>query len=176
MTELRVLSALQTGQNPGAVSSILKLRGSEIRQAVTRLGVDVIGHDGLAVEPVRPLYRLNHEPPVPGRDAGGGAGISQRPCLHDLRRLIGNPARDHREDDAGALGWRGPAVRARVPRRESACTVLVGLSTRMRTRTLSCRSCPAAATPPASARDANCVELGERALRPRSRRPTNRSA
>jgi acyl-CoA dehydrogenase len=65
MTELRVLSALQTGQNPGAVSSILKLRNSEIRQAVTRLGVDVIGHDGLAVEPVRPLYRLNHEPPVP---------------------------------------------------------------------------------------------------------------
>ncbi|RXH29852.1 acyl-CoA dehydrogenase family protein, partial [Bradyrhizobium zhanjiangense] len=36
MTELRVLSALQTGQNPGAVSSILKLRNSEIRQAVTR--------------------------------------------------------------------------------------------------------------------------------------------
>ncbi len=65
MTELRVLSALQTGQNPGAVSSILKLRNSEIRQAVTRLGVDVIGHDGLAVEPMRPLYRLNHEPPVP---------------------------------------------------------------------------------------------------------------
>ncbi len=35
MTELRVLSALQTGQNPGAVSSLIKLRVSEIRQAVT---------------------------------------------------------------------------------------------------------------------------------------------
>src|SRR5438552_10901936 len=65
MTELRVLSALQTGQNPGAVSSILKLRNSEIRQAVTRLGVDVIGHDALAVEPMRPLYKLNHEPAIP---------------------------------------------------------------------------------------------------------------
>lgn len=65
MTELRVLSALQTGQNPGAVSSILKLRNSEIRQAVTRLGVDVIGHDALAVEPMRPLYKLNHEPALP---------------------------------------------------------------------------------------------------------------
>src|SRR3954454_5660473 len=65
MTELRVLSALQTGQNPGAVSSILKLRNSEIRQAVTRLGVDVIGHDALAVEPMRPLYKLNHEPAMP---------------------------------------------------------------------------------------------------------------
>ncbi|TDM99332.1 acyl-CoA dehydrogenase, partial [Lactobacillus crispatus] len=59
MTELRVLSALQTGQNPGAVSSLIKLRVSEIRQAVTRLGVDVIGQDGLAVEPARPFYRLN---------------------------------------------------------------------------------------------------------------------
>ncbi|WP_299104201.1 acyl-CoA dehydrogenase family protein, partial [uncultured Bradyrhizobium sp.] len=65
MTELRVLSALQTGQNPGAVSSLIKLRVSEIRQAVTRLGVDVIGQDGLAVEPARPFYRLNHEPAIP---------------------------------------------------------------------------------------------------------------
>jgi acyl-CoA dehydrogenase len=65
MTELRVLSALQTGQNPGAVSSVLKLRNSEIRQAVTRLGADVIGHDALAVEPARPFYSLNHEPATP---------------------------------------------------------------------------------------------------------------
>ncbi|HYI31376.1 MAG TPA: acyl-CoA dehydrogenase family protein, partial [Bradyrhizobium sp.] len=65
MTELRVLSALQTGQNPGAVSSLLKLRVSEIRQAVTRLGVEVIGNDGLYVEPVRPLYRLNEAPGIP---------------------------------------------------------------------------------------------------------------
>jgi acyl-CoA dehydrogenase len=65
MTELRVLSALQGGQNPGAVSSILKLRNSEIHQAVTRLGVDVIGNDGLYVEPMRPLHRLNHTPAIP---------------------------------------------------------------------------------------------------------------
>lgn len=65
MTELRVLSALQTGQNPGAVSSLLKLRGSEIHQAVTRIGVEVIGHDALMTEPMRPLYSLNHTPAVP---------------------------------------------------------------------------------------------------------------
>lgn len=47
------------------MSSLLKLRVSEIRQAVTRLGVDVIGHDALAVEPMRPFYRLNHEPAIP---------------------------------------------------------------------------------------------------------------
>ena len=44
---------------------MLKLRVSEIRQAVTRLGVDVIGNDGLAVEPMRPFYRLNQEPAIP---------------------------------------------------------------------------------------------------------------
>ena len=65
MTELRVLSALQTGQNPGAVSSLLKLRVSEIRQAVTRLGVEVIGNDGLVVEPMRPFYKLNEVPAIP---------------------------------------------------------------------------------------------------------------
>src|SRR6202158_3581122 len=65
MTELRVLSALQTGQNPGEVSAMLNLRVSEIRQAVTRLGVEVIGNDGLAVEPMRPFYKLNQEPAIP---------------------------------------------------------------------------------------------------------------
>ena len=103
MTELRVLSALQTGQNPGAVSSLLKLRVSEIRQAVTRLGVDVIGNDGLYVEPVRPLYRLNESAGNPGGVAAGGAGISQRPRVHDLRRLVGDPAGDRGEDGAGAV-------------------------------------------------------------------------
>src|SRR2546430_5813585 len=67
MTELRVLSALQTGQNPGAVSSLLKLRVSEIRQAVTRLGVEVIGNDGLAVEPSTPSHKRNQEPAIPER-------------------------------------------------------------------------------------------------------------
>lgn len=64
MLELRVLSDMQGGRNPGAVSSLLKLRVSEIHQAVTRLGVDVIGYDGLVVETTRPLYALNHAPVV----------------------------------------------------------------------------------------------------------------
>lgn len=65
MQELQILSALQAGQNPGAGSSLLKLRASEIRQAVTRLGADVIGHDALVVEPARPLYRLDHDASLP---------------------------------------------------------------------------------------------------------------
>jgi acyl-CoA dehydrogenase len=61
MTELRVMSSLQTGQNPGHVSSLLKLRWSEIHQAITRLGVRVLGPDALAWEDRRPLYCLEDE-------------------------------------------------------------------------------------------------------------------
>ncbi|MFT3800686.1 MAG: acyl-CoA dehydrogenase family protein [Burkholderiaceae bacterium] len=56
MTELRVISSLQTGQNPGAISSMLKLRASEIKQSITRLGVELIGAQALVWESRRPLY------------------------------------------------------------------------------------------------------------------------
>ena len=56
MTELRVMSSLQTGQNPGSVSSLMKLRWSEIEQALTRLGLRALGPDTLIWESVRPLY------------------------------------------------------------------------------------------------------------------------
>jgi acyl-CoA dehydrogenase len=62
MTELRVMSSLQTGQNPGAVSSLMKLRWSEIEQALTRLGVRVLGPDALAWETTRPLYAEGADP------------------------------------------------------------------------------------------------------------------
>jgi acyl-CoA dehydrogenase len=71
MTELRVMSSLQTGQNPGAVSSLMKLRWSELEQALTRLGVRVLGPDALAWETTRPLY------------ADGAA-----PVLDDLARPV----------------------------------------------------------------------------------------
>jgi acyl-CoA dehydrogenase len=62
MTELRVMSSLQTGQNPGAVSSLMKLRWSEIEQALTRLGVRALGPDALAWETTRPLYAEGADP------------------------------------------------------------------------------------------------------------------
>jgi acyl-CoA dehydrogenase len=62
ITELRVLSSLKSGQNPGHVSSLLKLRTSEIVQSVTSLGVEALGADALAFEAARPLYGLNHAP------------------------------------------------------------------------------------------------------------------
>lgn len=66
-TELRVMSALSSGQNPGAVSSLIKLRMSEIHQAVTRVGVDALGLDALVVESRRPFYALN-EPTLLAED------------------------------------------------------------------------------------------------------------
>lgn len=47
MLELKVLGQLQPGQNPGAVSSILKLRASRTKQAIAELGVEVLGVEGL---------------------------------------------------------------------------------------------------------------------------------
>jgi acyl-CoA dehydrogenase len=63
MIELKLLSDVQAGRNPGPISSVLKLRGTEVFQAITRLGVDVIGYNALVWEPRRPLYGLN-EPAV----------------------------------------------------------------------------------------------------------------
>jgi acyl-CoA dehydrogenase len=67
MIELKVQSELQQGRNPGPMSSIIKLRGSEIYQSLTRIGVDLIGNDALIWESRRPLYSLN-EPSVLAED------------------------------------------------------------------------------------------------------------
>lgn len=68
MLQMMILSAVQSGQNPGPVSSVLKLRATDVHQAITRLAVDVIGNDALAWEPRRPLYGLN-EPAVLSEDS-----------------------------------------------------------------------------------------------------------
>jgi alkylation response protein AidB-like acyl-CoA dehydrogenase len=62
MTELRVMSALRVGQNPGSISSLLKLRWSEIHQSITRLGVRLLGADALVWETVRPLHEATDAP------------------------------------------------------------------------------------------------------------------
>ena len=47
MLELRTLSTLSAGQNPGPVSSVLKLRASRLKQAVAELGVEALGAEAL---------------------------------------------------------------------------------------------------------------------------------
>jgi len=58
MLELKTNWALRTGQNPGAMASILKLRASQLQQAVSALELDVLGDRALRWEPHRPLYDL----------------------------------------------------------------------------------------------------------------------
>lgn len=62
MTELRVMSALQLGQNPGPASSLLKLRSSQLRQSISELALKVLGTDAIRWQPRRPLYEISNQP------------------------------------------------------------------------------------------------------------------
>lgn len=65
-TELRVMSSMQVGQNPGAtVSSMAKLRWSEIHQSITRLALRLLGPDALAWESHRPLDAFESDAGLP---------------------------------------------------------------------------------------------------------------
>jgi acyl-CoA dehydrogenase len=61
MMELTVMAALDSGQNPGHVSSVLKLRASQLKQAVSELAVQVLGPAALRWEAHRPLHDLPYE-------------------------------------------------------------------------------------------------------------------
>ncbi len=56
MIELTAVSALQTGGNPGPVSSLLKLRWSQLRQQLAELAMDAVGVEALRWIAARPLY------------------------------------------------------------------------------------------------------------------------
>jgi len=56
--QLKVLTDVQAGRNPGPVSSLVKLCVSSIRQSITSLAVDALGERALLWEPHRPLYHL----------------------------------------------------------------------------------------------------------------------
>jgi hypothetical protein len=56
MIDISTLSALQSGANPGSVSSLLKLRWSQLRQDISELAVDAIGMAALKFIPERPLF------------------------------------------------------------------------------------------------------------------------
>ena len=47
MTELRIVMAEQQGRSPGPEASLLKIKGTELAQAVTELLVEAIGRDAL---------------------------------------------------------------------------------------------------------------------------------
>ena len=52
ITELRILSAVSGGGNPGPESSILKLNTVRLEQAINEMSVDMLGYCGLVMDPV----------------------------------------------------------------------------------------------------------------------------
>jgi acyl-CoA dehydrogenase len=63
MIDISVLAALQAGTNPGPISSLLKLRWSQLRQDISELAVDAIGSEALRFIPDRPLFETLQLPP-----------------------------------------------------------------------------------------------------------------
>ncbi|MDX1804173.1 MAG: acyl-CoA dehydrogenase family protein [Alcanivorax sp.] len=72
-TEKRIKSALSAGKNPGALSSMTKILGTELQQAISELAVDTLGaqallwqpqalEPGSAVAPLGPEYALTVMP------------------------------------------------------------------------------------------------------------------
>ena len=65
-TELRTLAAVSTGQSPGPESSILKIKGTEIAQAIDALYVEVAGYYAVPFVPDRFLDGYEGDPVGPG--------------------------------------------------------------------------------------------------------------
>jgi len=71
-TELRVLSSVSTGKAPGPESSILKIKGTEVQQALDELYVEMAGiyalpflpqqYDDATVEQIGPFFAANTAP------------------------------------------------------------------------------------------------------------------
>ena len=68
MIEMQVLSDLSRGRNPGAVSSLMKVRGSETLQAIDHLGVEALAWYAAPFEPEARL--LGHNRPTITPDHG----------------------------------------------------------------------------------------------------------
>ena len=62
MIELQVLSDLSKGRNPGAVSSMMKIKGSETLQKIDHLGIEALGWYAAPFEPEARL--LGHNQPT----------------------------------------------------------------------------------------------------------------
>lgn len=64
MLELQIVAGSSAGSSPGVMASVLKLRASELRQALCRLALDVAGPAALYWESRRPLHEVA-DAPVP---------------------------------------------------------------------------------------------------------------
>jgi alkylation response protein AidB-like acyl-CoA dehydrogenase len=81
MTELRVLSAVSTGQAPGAESSILKLIGTAVVQAIDELTVEAAGYYSL------PFVRQQFETGFDGFRIGPRMAANSGPRYFNDRKM-----------------------------------------------------------------------------------------
>jgi len=73
LTTLRMLGAMESGQAPGPEANILKIRGSELQQALTEAMMDAVGSHTQAYDP-HAWADGTHEDPVGPPEAGALAG------------------------------------------------------------------------------------------------------
>ncbi|MBN7796182.1 acyl-CoA dehydrogenase family protein [Parahaliea mediterranea] len=79
-TELRTLSAVSTGQAPGPESSILKIKGTEVAQAIDELYVEIAGYYGL------PFVKAQFGGEYEGPWVGPGAAANSAPRYFNNRK------------------------------------------------------------------------------------------
>ena len=102
MIELQVLSDLSRGKNPGAVSSTMKIRGSETSQTIDHLGVEALAYYAAPFEPEARAARPQRADGDAGLRPHRDAALPQQPRRDDLRRLQRGPAQHHRQGGASA--------------------------------------------------------------------------
>lgn len=109
--EHRVLAVVAGGGNPGAASSMLKILGTELSQALTTLTLEAAGPRGRAYQPhvtagwpgrrVHPARRrLSQRRAVAG---GGAVALFQRSRRVDLCRFQRDSTQHPRQGPAGSL-------------------------------------------------------------------------
>lgn len=79
-TELRTLSAVSTGSAPGPESSILKIKGTEVAQAIDELYVEVAGYYGM------PFVKEQFDDHFDGHWVGPGAAANSAPRYFNNRK------------------------------------------------------------------------------------------
>lgn len=79
-TELRTLAAVSTGKAPGPESSILKIKGTEIAQAIDELNMDVAGYYAL------PFLDEQFHMDFDGEWVGPGAAANSAPTYFNNRK------------------------------------------------------------------------------------------
>ena len=98
-TNLRVIAAVAGGGVPGAESSMLKIRGTEIRQEISSLMRRAMGPyaQPFVAEALEDGY--DGEPVGPRRSGERRQAVLQQPQAVDLRRLQRGPEEHHLQDD-----------------------------------------------------------------------------